>query len=141
MTKSICPQNYHLKLYLEVVGIHVQLLRVQHAQFSVRVLDVVHVLHGAVQAVQDLHSVSRNVWIHLDGLGIVEVTKSTKVPLGPGIHDQTPTQKERVSSLAEDEGLQIKRKNISKFLEGSAHFPPNMNKKCFQMLPCMFIIK
>uniref|UniRef100_A0A8C5GGE8 Uncharacterized protein n=1 Tax=Gouania willdenowi TaxID=441366 RepID=A0A8C5GGE8_GOUWI len=119
-------RHHHVKLYLEVVGIHVELLGVQHAQLSVRLLDVVHVLQGAVQAVQDLHSVSRNVWVHLDGLGIVEVTKSTKVPLGPGIHDQAPVRREsldtRGRSLAKDEVLEINHKKFSKILESSAFF-------------------
>uniref|UniRef100_A0A8C6S7B2 Uncharacterized protein n=1 Tax=Neogobius melanostomus TaxID=47308 RepID=A0A8C6S7B2_9GOBI len=60
-----------------IVGIHVQFLRVQHAQLSVGGLDVVHVLDGPVQSVQ-----------HLDA--VRQVAIGAKVPLSPGVDDQTP---------------------------------------------------
>uniref|UniRef100_A0A3B4A2P9 Uncharacterized protein n=1 Tax=Periophthalmus magnuspinnatus TaxID=409849 RepID=A0A3B4A2P9_9GOBI len=91
-----------LKSYPEVVGIHVQLLRVQHAQLGVGCLDVVHVLDGPVQSVQ-----------HLDPVSIVEVTVATKVSLSPGVDNQTPGR--RLTRTELDFGVRVKR-NSSKVL-------------------------
>uniref|UniRef100_A0A8C2XAJ7 Uncharacterized protein n=1 Tax=Cyclopterus lumpus TaxID=8103 RepID=A0A8C2XAJ7_CYCLU len=80
------------QLYLEIVGVHVQFLRVQHAQLGVGVLHVVHVLHTSVQTVQDNCSVFCNIWISHDCSGVVEVSKVTEIPLSPGVDDQTPEE-------------------------------------------------
>ena len=76
--------------YPEVVGVDVQLLRVQLAQIRVCVLDVVHVLHSSVQTVHNLGAMGCDQWIKYDVLCAVQVAKGTKVPQAPGVHDQTP---------------------------------------------------
>uniref|UniRef100_A0A671UMK4 Uncharacterized protein n=1 Tax=Sparus aurata TaxID=8175 RepID=A0A671UMK4_SPAAU len=98
--------GYHhdQQVYLEVIRVHMQLLGVQHAQFGIFGLDVVHVLHSPVQTVEDGCSVFCNHWVSDDGSGVVEVSKVTEIPLSPGVDDQTPedTRKE-VSLTGKDE--------------------------------------
>lgn len=78
------------QVYLEVVRVHVQFLGVQHTQFGIGILDVVHVLHSTVQTVEDSYSVLCNQRIYSDGSGVVEVSKVPEIPLSPGVDDQTP---------------------------------------------------
>uniref|UniRef100_A0A3Q2Q5C9 Uncharacterized protein n=1 Tax=Fundulus heteroclitus TaxID=8078 RepID=A0A3Q2Q5C9_FUNHE len=63
--------HHHEQLYVEVVGVHLQFLRVQHTQLFVRGLDVIHVLHSFLQTGEDNLPVS----CHLG------VPKAAKVPL------------------------------------------------------------
>uniref|UniRef100_A0A3Q3GXE0 Uncharacterized protein n=1 Tax=Labrus bergylta TaxID=56723 RepID=A0A3Q3GXE0_9LABR len=89
----LCKQmSLFSPLYLEVVGVHVQLLGVQHAQLGVGLLDVVHVLHGSVHTVQDCCPMFCNQWVCNDSSSVVEVTEVSKVPLSPRIDDQTPEE-------------------------------------------------
>uniref|UniRef100_A0A8C1TDB6 Uncharacterized protein n=1 Tax=Cyprinus carpio TaxID=7962 RepID=A0A8C1TDB6_CYPCA len=71
------------KLYGKIVRIHVQFLRVQHAQFGIGFLDIIHVLHGSVKPMEHNNSVS----------------KTCEVPLGPGIHNQGPTIQHNIHFL------------------------------------------
>lgn len=76
--------------YPEVVRVHVQFLGVQNAQFFVGVLDVVHVLHGSVKSVQHNFAMSSNLRVVHDGICVVQVSKTAKVPLSPGVDNQEP---------------------------------------------------
>uniref|UniRef100_A0A671S0N3 Uncharacterized protein n=1 Tax=Sinocyclocheilus anshuiensis TaxID=1608454 RepID=A0A671S0N3_9TELE len=64
---------------------------VKHTQFSIDGFDVVHVLHGSVQAMQHDFTVSSNHGVSHDGSGIVQVSKVAEVPLGPRVNDKTST--------------------------------------------------
>uniref|UniRef100_A0A672RFI0 Uncharacterized protein n=1 Tax=Sinocyclocheilus grahami TaxID=75366 RepID=A0A672RFI0_SINGR len=60
-------------------------------EFSIGSFDVVHVLHGSVQAMEHDFTVSSNHGVSHDGSGIVQVSKIAEVPLGPGVNDKTST--------------------------------------------------
>uniref|UniRef100_A0AAQ4RUR9 Uncharacterized protein n=1 Tax=Gasterosteus aculeatus aculeatus TaxID=481459 RepID=A0AAQ4RUR9_GASAC len=94
--------HHHVESYLEVVGVHVQFLGVQHAQLGVGCLEVVHVLHTAVQAVEDCGAVFCNHRISHDRGGVVEVSEVAEIPLSPGVDDETPEEPRKIIHLGED---------------------------------------
>ena len=100
---SHVDNNSSTVFYLEVVRIHVQLLRVQYAQLGVGLLDVVHVLHGPVQTMQDSCPMFCNHWVWSDGRGVVEVSKVAKIPLSPGVDNQTPEETCQRNILLQDQ--------------------------------------
>uniref|UniRef100_A0A8B9HDU4 Uncharacterized protein n=1 Tax=Astyanax mexicanus TaxID=7994 RepID=A0A8B9HDU4_ASTMX len=79
---------HHFVTYSEVVGIHVDFLRVHHTQLGVGSLDVVHVLDGSLQSTHDHFAMMSHLGVSLDGSGAGQVTKGSEVPLGPWSDDQ-----------------------------------------------------
>lgn len=96
-------------MHLEVIRIHVQFLRVQHTQFSESDLNAVHVLHSFLQTTDYCQAVGCNLGVSNDGRGVVQVSKVTKVPLGPWVHDKTPKQQNQKCVVSH---LQQQRKRI-----------------------------
>jgi len=84
--------NTSLSNYHEVVRVHLQFLGVQHAQLCICLFDVVHVLHSSFQTSEDHLSVSCNPRIWCDSSSVVQVSKTAKVPLSPGVDNQTPEE-------------------------------------------------
>uniref|UniRef100_A0A8C3IB85 Uncharacterized protein n=1 Tax=Chrysemys picta bellii TaxID=8478 RepID=A0A8C3IB85_CHRPI len=78
----------------EVLGIHVQLVTMQLTQLGVGGLDVVQVLHGFPKGGQHLLAVGTDLGVADDGGGAGEVPKGREEPLGPGVDDQQPRERE-----------------------------------------------
>uniref|UniRef100_A0A4W5K865 Uncharacterized protein n=1 Tax=Hucho hucho TaxID=62062 RepID=A0A4W5K865_9TELE len=70
---------------LEVVGIHVQCLRVHHTQCSIGVLDVIQVLHSSVQSVHHGLSVLGHGGVTHDGSGCGQVAEGAENVPGQGL--------------------------------------------------------
>uniref|UniRef100_A0A8C0IMG9 Uncharacterized protein n=1 Tax=Chelonoidis abingdonii TaxID=106734 RepID=A0A8C0IMG9_CHEAB len=83
-----------LPTHPEVLGIHMQLVAVQLAQLGVRGLDVVQVLHSVPKGGQHLLAVGTHLGVAHNGGGAGEVPKGREKPLGPGVDDQQPRERE-----------------------------------------------
>uniref|UniRef100_A0A674J8G0 Uncharacterized protein n=1 Tax=Terrapene triunguis TaxID=2587831 RepID=A0A674J8G0_9SAUR len=82
------------RTHLEVLRIHMQLLAVQFAQSGKGLLDVVQVLHGFPKGGQHLLAVGMDLGVVEDGFGTGEVPEGREEPLGPGVDDQQPRERE-----------------------------------------------
>uniref|UniRef100_A0A3Q3KU45 Hemoglobin subunit alpha-A-like n=2 Tax=Mastacembelus armatus TaxID=205130 RepID=A0A3Q3KU45_9TELE len=80
--------------YPEVIRIHMELLRVHHAQTGVSILDVVHVLHGFIQPTHHRLAMLGHFRVSQDGDIGGQVTKSCEVSLSPWIHNQKSGMKQ-----------------------------------------------
>uniref|UniRef100_A0A452SYH4 Uncharacterized protein n=2 Tax=Ursus TaxID=9639 RepID=A0A452SYH4_URSMA len=78
------------RTHLEVLGIHVQLVTVQLAQLSKRVLEVIHMFNSISKGGQHLLAMGLDLGVahycRLRG----QVSKTVKEPLGPWINNQEP---------------------------------------------------
>uniref|UniRef100_A0A8C0GGV8 Uncharacterized protein n=1 Tax=Chelonoidis abingdonii TaxID=106734 RepID=A0A8C0GGV8_CHEAB len=82
------------RTHLEVLRIHMQLLAVQLAQLCKGFLDVVQVLHSVPKRSQHLLAMGKDLGVVEDGAGAGEVPKGGEKPLGPGVDDQQPRERE-----------------------------------------------
>uniref|UniRef100_A0A3Q3RMD6 Uncharacterized protein n=1 Tax=Mastacembelus armatus TaxID=205130 RepID=A0A3Q3RMD6_9TELE len=78
----------HSQELLEVIRIHMELLRVHHAQIGVSVLDVVHVLHSLFQPTHHRLAMLGHFRVSQDGGIGGQVPKCCEVSLSPWIHNQ-----------------------------------------------------
>uniref|UniRef100_A0A3P9D504 Uncharacterized protein n=1 Tax=Maylandia zebra TaxID=106582 RepID=A0A3P9D504_9CICH len=76
--------------YPEVIGIHVELLRVHSAQFGVGLSDVVQVLHSIFQTTHHGLPVLCHFGVSHNGSVGGQVSKFFEVSLTPGAHNQKP---------------------------------------------------
>uniref|UniRef100_A0A8C3XUF9 Uncharacterized protein n=1 Tax=Chelydra serpentina TaxID=8475 RepID=A0A8C3XUF9_CHESE len=93
---SDCPRtkDAQSRTHLEVLGVHMQLVAVQLAQLGEGLLDVVQVLHGLPEGGQNLLAVFMDLLVVEDGAGAGEVPEGGEKPLGPGVDDQQPRERE-----------------------------------------------
>lgn len=76
--------------YPEVIRIHMDYVRVLHAQGFVDFLDVVQVLHSSFQPTHHYLTMLGHFLVSQDGSVSGNVAKRTEVSLSPGIHNQEP---------------------------------------------------
>uniref|UniRef100_A0A674HPW9 Uncharacterized protein n=1 Tax=Taeniopygia guttata TaxID=59729 RepID=A0A674HPW9_TAEGU len=74
----------------EVLGVHVQLFAVEFAQLSKAFLDAVHVPDGFPEGGEHLLAVGTDHGVAQDGGGAGHVPEGDEEPLGPGVDDQQP---------------------------------------------------
>uniref|UniRef100_A0A8C3M2D3 Uncharacterized protein n=1 Tax=Geospiza parvula TaxID=87175 RepID=A0A8C3M2D3_GEOPR len=82
----------------EVLGVHVQLVTVQFAQWSKAFLDAVQALDGVPEGGQHLLAMGTDHGVASDSSGAGQVPKGGKEPLGPGVDDQQPGERAATAS-------------------------------------------
>uniref|UniRef100_A0A8C0F8K8 Uncharacterized protein n=1 Tax=Bubo bubo TaxID=30461 RepID=A0A8C0F8K8_BUBBB len=84
----------------EVLGVHVQLVAVQLGQLGEGVLDVVQVLDGFPEGGEHFLAMGADHGVARDGGGAGEVPEGREEPLGPGVDDQQPGERQRDTTLS-----------------------------------------
>uniref|UniRef100_A0A674GKD9 Uncharacterized protein n=1 Tax=Taeniopygia guttata TaxID=59729 RepID=A0A674GKD9_TAEGU len=84
----------------EVLGVHVQL-----RQLGVGALEVVQVLDGFPEGGEHLLAVGTHLGVADDGRGAGQVPEVREEPLGPGVDDQQPGERQRQRELPERRAL------------------------------------
>uniref|UniRef100_A0A8C4UDI2 Uncharacterized protein n=1 Tax=Falco tinnunculus TaxID=100819 RepID=A0A8C4UDI2_FALTI len=79
----------------EVLGVHVQLVAVQLRQLGEGVLDVVQILHSIPKGGEHFLAMGTDHGVAKDGSGAGEVPEGSKEPLGPGVDNQQPGERQR----------------------------------------------
>uniref|UniRef100_A0A674HLA7 Uncharacterized protein n=1 Tax=Taeniopygia guttata TaxID=59729 RepID=A0A674HLA7_TAEGU len=88
-----------LTAHPEVLGVHVQLVAVQLRQLGVGALEVVQVLDGFPEGGEHLLAVGTHLGVADDGRGAGQVPEVREEPLGPGVDDQQPGERQRQREL------------------------------------------
>uniref|UniRef100_A0A8C8B6G2 Uncharacterized protein n=1 Tax=Otus sunia TaxID=257818 RepID=A0A8C8B6G2_9STRI len=101
---SGCPCHQHTPsaAHPEVLGVHVQLLAVQLGQLGEGRLEVFQVLDGIPEGGEHFLAVGADLGVADDGGGAGEVPKVIEEPLGPGVDDQQPGERQRDTSRHTD---------------------------------------
>lgn len=79
--------------YFEIVGIHVQFLRMNNTQRSIGAFNIIQVLQSFLQAMHHHLAVGSYLGVSWNSCRTRQITKGSKVPLGPRKHGQNPRQR------------------------------------------------
>uniref|UniRef100_A0A8C4UGW8 Uncharacterized protein n=1 Tax=Falco tinnunculus TaxID=100819 RepID=A0A8C4UGW8_FALTI len=85
----------HHAAHPEVLGVHMQLLTVQLRQLGEGCLEIFQVLHSFPEGREHFLAMGTDLGVAEDGGGAGEVPKVIKEPLGPGVDNQQPGERQR----------------------------------------------